>query len=419
MEKIFVSIAAYRDPELLPTLKNMLENANNPDDLVICIGWQHAKEDKWDTLKKYSKDKRFKIIDINYKDAKGVCWMRSEIQKHYDGEAYYFQIDSHHRFIKGWDSTLKDWLNYLRCKVSKKPLLSSYMPGYFPEKDPQDRVHEVWGLNIDRFMPAGAMFLRPFHADGWQNFKEPFKTRFISGHFIFTIGQFVKDVPYDPELYFHGEESSLAARAYTYGYDLYAPHVVTVWHEYDRNGKKRHWDDVEDWKLRDDASYARVRIIFGMDSGCTQCKRKSLLGPNYFGPDRRLEDYERYAGLKCSTRQIHKETLDNRHPPIISDYDSGLTAMFKHCIDVYKGVLTETDYDSFAIAFLDENGNDLYRQDADEFEINGMLNQNKDDQFIHIWRSYQDTRRPHSWRVWPHSKSKGWMERIEEVMKYE
>lgn len=48
MEKIFVSIAAYRDPELLPTLKNMLETASNPKDLVICIGWQHSKEDKWD-----------------------------------------------------------------------------------------------------------------------------------------------------------------------------------------------------------------------------------------------------------------------------------------------------------------------------------------------------------------------------------
>jgi hypothetical protein len=198
----------------------MLENADRPENLVICIGWQHSKEDKWDTLKKYSKDKRFNIIDIDYKDAKGVCWMRSEIQKHYNGEDYYFQIDSHHRFAKGWDTTLKDWLNYLRCKGSSKPLLSAYMPGYFPEIDPKNRVHEVWGLNIDRFMPAGAMFLRPYYVENWTNLKEPFKTRFVSGHFLFTIGQFVTEVPYDPNLYFHGEESSLALRAYTFGYDL-------------------------------------------------------------------------------------------------------------------------------------------------------------------------------------------------------
>ena len=27
---IFVQIAAYRDPELLPTLRNMIKNANKP-----------------------------------------------------------------------------------------------------------------------------------------------------------------------------------------------------------------------------------------------------------------------------------------------------------------------------------------------------------------------------------------------------
>jgi hypothetical protein len=35
MPKIFVSIAAYRDPELRPTIKNLLETAATPDDLKI------------------------------------------------------------------------------------------------------------------------------------------------------------------------------------------------------------------------------------------------------------------------------------------------------------------------------------------------------------------------------------------------
>ena len=48
MKKIFVSIASYRDPELCPTVKNMLENAKNPEDLRITIAWQHSKEDSWD-----------------------------------------------------------------------------------------------------------------------------------------------------------------------------------------------------------------------------------------------------------------------------------------------------------------------------------------------------------------------------------
>ena len=418
MAKIFVSIAAYRDPELLPTLKDLLANADNPNELSICIGWQHSEEDTWDNLDEYKEDSRFTIIDLDYKESKGVCWMRSEIQKFYNGEEFYFQLDSHHRFEKGWDSILKDFINYLRVKGHKKPLMSAYMPGYFPEKDPADRVNEVWGLNIDRFMPAGAIFLRPHHVDNWQNLKEPFPTRFISAHFIFTLGSFVTDVPYDPYLYFHGEESSLAARAYTYGYDMFAPHRPFVWHEYERNGKKRHWDDSQDWKMRDDASYARIRKLFGMDPGCTPCQRRALL-PYGFGPVRSLEDYEKYAGLKFSTRQIHKDTVDSKFPPIQGDYESGLCSIFKHCIDLYKGSAPETDYDAFAIAFLDENGNDLYRQDADEHEIRTLMNADPNNQFMHIWRSYNDIKKPHSWRVWPHSKSKGWTDKIEQVISYE
>ncbi len=56
MAKIFVSIASYRDPELLPTLKDLLSNCSNPNDLHICIGWQHSQEDAWDTLDEYKQD---------------------------------------------------------------------------------------------------------------------------------------------------------------------------------------------------------------------------------------------------------------------------------------------------------------------------------------------------------------------------
>ena len=37
MEKIFISMAAYRDPELLPTVVDLVEKAKNPDRLNLCI----------------------------------------------------------------------------------------------------------------------------------------------------------------------------------------------------------------------------------------------------------------------------------------------------------------------------------------------------------------------------------------------
>ena len=114
--KIFVQIASYRDHELIPTIKDMLENAKKPENLVICIAWQHSLDDKWDNLDEFKDDPRFKILDIDYKDSKGVCWARNLIQNQYDGEDYTLQLDSHHRFTKYWDMTLIRMLNKLKEK---------------------------------------------------------------------------------------------------------------------------------------------------------------------------------------------------------------------------------------------------------------------------------------------------------------
>ena len=66
MESIFIQIASYRDPELIPTIDNLLANADYPDRLVLCVAHQYSKDDKWDNLQKYADDSRFIIIQIPY-----------------------------------------------------------------------------------------------------------------------------------------------------------------------------------------------------------------------------------------------------------------------------------------------------------------------------------------------------------------
>ena len=61
---IFVQIASYRDPQLLPTLRDMINNADHPENLRIGICWQHSPEDSWDNLDEFKNDSRFRIIDI-------------------------------------------------------------------------------------------------------------------------------------------------------------------------------------------------------------------------------------------------------------------------------------------------------------------------------------------------------------------
>ena len=68
--KIFIQVASYRDPQLIPTIESALENAKHPENLVFGIARQYHPDDKFDDLSKYKDDERFRILDIFYLDAK-------------------------------------------------------------------------------------------------------------------------------------------------------------------------------------------------------------------------------------------------------------------------------------------------------------------------------------------------------------
>jgi glycosyltransferase involved in cell wall biosynthesis len=408
MSTIFIQIASYRDPELNNTLKDCISNAKYPENLRFCICWQHSPDESID---EYRNDSRFKIIAVPYKESKGACWARNKIQQFYDGETYTLQLDSHHRFIKHWDELAINMLEDLRIKGYKKPLLTGYIPSYDPDNDPAGRVNVPWKMNFDRFIPEGAVFFLPASIDDFAERSEPIPSRFYSAHFCFTDGAFCKEVPHDPELYFHGEEISIAVRAYTWGYDLFHPHKILAWHEYTRKGRTKHWDDDKDWGNKNAKSHLRNRKLFEMDGEV----RDVDFGLYGFGTERTLEDYEKYAGISFKKRAIQKHTQDNLLPPNPSfdsneEYENSFLKIFKHCIDIRYEQVPEKDYDFWVVAFHDELDETIHRKDADKDEIQRML---KDpDKYCKIWREFNCESRPKYWVVWPHSESKGWCERI-------
>jgi len=411
-KKIFIQIASYRDPELNNTLKDCIEKSKNPDNLVFSICWQHSKDDEWDNLDLYKDDPRFKIIDVDYKESKGACWARNTLQQQYDGEQYTLQLDSHHRFIENWDSELINMLEDLRSKGHEKPLLTSYISSYNPENDPDGRVKVPWKMNFDRFIPEGAVFFLPASIDDFKERNEPIPARFYSAHFAFTLGSFVKEVPHDPEYYFHGEEISIAVRAYTWGYDLFHPHKIIAWHEYTRKGRTKQWDDDKTWSSKNTNSHLRNRKLFEMDG----LEKDIDFGIYDFGKIRTLEDYERYSGVSFKKRAVQKYTLDNKlapNPPLYGEeFENSFTSIFKHCIDIHKNSFDkEKDYSFWAVIFEDSNGVSINRKDLNEQEIKNHLNRSGD--FINIWREFPVEEKPFKWVVWPHSKTEGWLDKIE------
>ena len=414
-DTIFIQIAAYRDPQLIPTVLDCIKNAIKPHNLHFCIASQHSPDEQINQLKAL---KNIEIIDIPYQESKGACWARNQIQQRYKGETYTLQLDSHHRFVYGWDELLIQMHNNLKSQGVLKPVLTTYASSFNPEKDPQERAMVPYKLMFDRFIPEGAVFFLPATIDNWRELTMPQPARFYSGHFCFAPGSFCVDVQHDPNYYFHGEEISIAVRAFTHGYDLFHPHRLVLWHEYTRVGRPKHWDDHNTlkkepdhllWTERNNKSHSRNRCLFSMDGS----KYDSVdWGPYGFGTERTLQDYERYAGLNFEMRSVQNETLKGQLPPNTpidneEDWKKSFLRVFKHCLDIPLAVIPE-DCDFWVIAFEREDGTQLFRKDADRKEIkqssrNGTAN---------IWREYMCEEQPKQWVVWPHSTSKGWGNRI-------
>lgn len=410
--KIFVQIAAYRDPQLKPTIDDCIKNAKHPKNLVFGITNQYHPDDEFN-IDEYQNDKRFRIENVLYSDSKGACWARNLLQQRYSGETYTLQIDSHMRFAPNWDIEMIKMIKQLKKKGFKKPLLTGYVSSFDPDNDPSGRVQEPWRMSFDRFIPESPVFFLPETIPGWQQLTEPVPARFYSAHFCFTLGQFCKEVPHDENYYFHGEEISVGVRAFTWGYSLFHPHKVLIWHEYTRKGRIKSWDDDKKWVDKNNSSHLRNRKLFSMDGEVYNPEEFGIYG---FGSERTLKDYEIYSGLRFSRRAVQQYTLDKYYPPnptiyeTEEDWENSFATIFKHCIDIGFHQVPEKDYDFWVVAFHGENDETIFRKDADINEINMMM---KDpDGYCKIWREFQTIHKPKYWVVWPHSVSKDWCERI-------
>jgi hypothetical protein len=290
MNTIFIQIASYRDPELLPTIRDCISNAEFPENLKFCIGWQRSETE---SLEEYYNDPRFIILSIPHKDTKGCCWMRNKIQQFYNGEKYTLQLDSHHRFIKGWDTILIEMLTNLQQNGIAKPIITAYLPSYNPVSDPEERVHSPWKIHFNKMTEDGQILCIPSPIHNYKELTEPLRADFYSAHFAFTLGFFCIEVPHDPTLYFTGEEMNITLRAFTYGYDLFHPHIVIAWHEYTRKNRQKHWDDDKEWWKKDSISKQHYKKFI------EQLKLSVSADTKYgIGKERTIEEYGSYHLLE-------------------------------------------------------------------------------------------------------------------------
>lgn len=303
---LFVQIPSYRDPDCQHTVQDLFEKAAHPERIHVGICWQFKKdEDAHCFAIPYPRPKQVRVIEVDAKDSQGVCWARHQLQKLYQGEDFTLQIDSHMRFAENWDETLIAMWN--DCD-NKKTVLSCYPPRFTPPDKLQNRV--IHGMAAERFNENGILLMKGRPNYSVESLPEkPIKGAFIGGCMLFGPASIIADVPYDPHLYFFGEEISLAVRLWTNGYDIYHPNKPVVYHDWDRGNRPTHFSDHADWAKPNEKSFARVRHLLGMETShdTAVTDELDLYG---LGNSRSLQQYEEFSGVDFSTRTFTQDAYE-------------------------------------------------------------------------------------------------------------
>lgn len=304
---IFVSVVSYCDPVLHFTLGRAVQQARHPEALHFGVIDQ-SPPGLPPLDEKALMPARLSVVQIDPLQARGPCWARSLAMSLYADEDWFFQIDSHMDFDAHWDERLIAQAQSLQA-VQSGFVISSY-PNAFEFVDGQPVRKPATTKVLAHVVKPGAKFepnhpvlgfeAHPFESD------EAVRGFHIGAGCLFAPGEIVQRFPYDPYLYFHGEEQALAARLFTHGWDIFHMSGLPVVHLYRTVGaaaseRPLHWDPAQDtlrkqtWWTLEQRSQARLKALLqeGQD-----------LGVYGLGTVRSLADYADFCGIDYAERTL-------------------------------------------------------------------------------------------------------------------
>ena len=315
-ERIFVQIPSDRDTECQWTIKDLFEKAKHPERIFVGVCWQFVPEEDQDCFKVVTRPEQVRTVEYHAKASRGACWARHMVQKLWQGEEYSLQIDSHMRFTDNWDARAIDMLH--RCE-SPKPVLSAYSPGYEP---PNKLEPPLLKTTIAHEFTKDGVFMPLYKTETIENTPaSPTLNAFVNASFIFARAHLIEEVPYDPYLYFYGEEITLAARFWTHGWDIFVPNEVLLYHCFSRTNRPLHWKDHhQDWFKINTPAYARTRHLLGTQHSENPLVTKELDAYG-LGTTRSLAEYQRFCGVDFKSKTISdnaRRGIFPAFPPVVT-----------------------------------------------------------------------------------------------------
>lgn len=304
-ELIFIALAAYREPELALTIQSCLERAAVPERLRFGVCLQYDDDipgAEFDCLDHLVDRAAIRLLRYPFRASRGGCWARWSTQGLYDGEAYTLQCDAHSRLAPNWDV---DLISTMQVVPSEKPLFTGFPPLYG-----RTNGEDVFYGDVDG--PVPVTVAEHWSSEGWIHHPTvaapaslgagPHRTRFLSGAFVFTLGQWNREVRQDPEHLYTGEEFALTLRSFTAGYDLWNPPRPVIWHRNHPEPNPKYISDDSDGRRvdRHQRAIKRLRTLLSGDPD-------NILAPYSLGSERTLEEFARFSGLDCERYEIHED----------------------------------------------------------------------------------------------------------------
>lgn len=265
---IYLSVASYMDSELETTIKSLLKNTKHLNRLFVYIFSQDKNHPDLESLFSKYNFNNYIYHKVGPEEAKGVGFARSKAQSKLSSDfQYYMQIDSHTQFNKHWDSeiikdyerNLSTWGDYVFTSYPQAYIYENNVPVKLYLKDPPPIV----GIkkSSELIQRYEAKYIAYKGNDVGQ------ETGYFCAGLAFGYSKFFQEVPYDPNIYFQGEEQTLSIRFFEKGIKLVCPPQVYIFHNYDGDKRLRHWEVLDDWEKYEDISKETLKNFFaGMPS---------------------------------------------------------------------------------------------------------------------------------------------------------
>jgi hypothetical protein len=272
VSSIFMSLASFREPELRDTILSALENAKHPENVHFGV-YSQADGDEHPDL---SDIPNLVECVVPASEARGPGYARAQVADLYGGQDYFLQIDAHSVFPKDWDEkTIKLYKRIQKEQKQKKVIISFWGKPYRRDKNNKIILNEYESTKIPKngIPQAGKWQVNEPHKTEcapyngvWIGGRTPLEkdekyygeSAVALGGFIFATADIIDDVPYDPQIAWHGEEFGFSLRAYTHGWKIYSPREVLLYHNYERHGNPRVWDNNPEWDLMQTKGKERI-----------------------------------------------------------------------------------------------------------------------------------------------------------------